>query len=115
MDRCDVRETHVARCAHGADGPSLKMSTHSQHPELPIPHGFEDAVERVTSGIERVIVLTSADGVPRAALVSLAALEKLDRADVLHDSEHEEQDDREGLKLREAEPEALVPQPVPDP
>ena len=90
------------------------MSTHSQHPELPIPHGFEDAVERVTSGIERVIVLTSADGQPKAALVSLAALRKLDRVDLLHDSEEEEEDDRVGLKLREAEPEASDPTPPED-
>ena len=77
------------------------MSTHSQHPELPIPQGLEDAVERVASGIERVIVLTGADGEPRAALVSLSELGQLDRADVLQDGAQEEED-REGLSLRES-------------
>ena len=97
-----VRDRRVACCAKRAGGARLEMSTHSQHPELPIPHGFEDAVERVASGIERVIVLTSAEGEPRAALVSLLDLRRLDTADVLHDREEEEEDDRVGLKLREA-------------
>ncbi len=79
------------------------MSTYSQHPEIPVPLELESAVERVATGVERVIVLTDSDGEPQAALVSLSELRQLDVSDALRDGAEEEESDRVGLKLRDSE------------
>jgi hypothetical protein len=77
------------------------MTTYSQHPEVQVTTELRDAVERVRSGVEPVIILTETGGEPLAAIVSLATLALLDARDVSQRSDAAlEESDTEGLRRR---------------
>lgn len=76
------------------------MTKYSQHPEVQVGEELRETVERVASGVERVIVFTDNGGQPLAALVSLVALRQLDALDALDNGTAAEENDRSGMRLR---------------
>lgn len=77
------------------------MTLHSQHPEFEVTDALRDAVERVRSGIEPVIVLTEVGGEPLAAVVPLSALQLLEQREVATRSDSElEENDSAGMRVR---------------
>lgn len=77
------------------------MTLHSQHPEFEVTDALREAVERVRSGIEPVIVLTDVGGEPLAAVVPLSALQLLDEREIATRSESELEDsDCTGMHVR---------------
>jgi len=92
--------TRASPCQSTARVPWWRMSTYSQHPEVEVTPELRQAVERVRSGIERVVVLTDG-GEPVAAVVSLAALALLNARDVALSNEAQaEEADSSGMHIR---------------
>lgn len=76
------------------------MTRHSQHPEVKGGHELQDAVERVASGVEQVVIVTDAVGEPLAAIVSVALLRRIDETDTTGEGAQADEADRSGIRFR---------------